>query len=223
MKQARRRLPRLTPWNVVQLLVIVVFIVLLVLSQVVQPVDPYHRAALATLQSALDELPPYPDSVASTPMIKAGPLDYHTTLFITYGTTAVCTDIQTYYATTAVPTGWQVERPVLTIRTGQPPADELHGSYRKREQGFTVELIIECFVDTAVQSGYTLSLQTPPDAPSSAVWAEEARLASLPAGVGPNAWPLHLARPAGPSAADGLDDAAVRVCEPRSASGRCCP
>lgn len=167
MTQSRRRLPRLTPLTIVSLLASVILI-LIVLGEQFQPVDPYHRAALATLQSALAELPPYPGSEAGKPQIKAGIVEYQTSLLINYGTTAACTDVQPYYATTAVGAGWRLRYPTSTIHFGAPERDVLHSSYLKQEHGFSIELILECFVDTTFQSGYTLSLQTPPDPAQSA-------------------------------------------------------
>jgi hypothetical protein len=162
MTQSRRRLPRLTALNIVSLLEVIALILIL-LGELFQPVDPYHRAALATLQSALAELPLYPGSDTGKPQIKAGILDYQTTLLINYGTTAACTDVQAYYATTAAGAGWRVRYPVHIVRTGTPEHDELDSSYLKQEHGFDLELGLDCFADPTFQSGYTLLLQTPPD------------------------------------------------------------
>lgn len=161
MKRPRLRLPRLTPLNIVSLFALIALILIL-LGTYFQPVDPYHRAALAALQSALAELPPYPGSEAGKPLIKAGIIEYPTSLLINYGTTAACTDVQAYYATTAAGAGWRVRYPVHTVHTGAPEHVELDSSYLKQEHGFDLELSLECFVDI-FQSGYTLFLETPPE------------------------------------------------------------
>jgi hypothetical protein len=159
-----RRRPHRPSRRDVVLVLLLLAIGVVLYSEFVGPIDPYHRAALGTLRSALAELPPYPGSAAAPPAFKAGLIEYQTILLSVYDTDVACADVQTYYVTSAAASGWRVWvlRSTLHVDT-TPDHDELHSSYLKRENGFDLELILECFVDSSYQPGYTLILQTPPD------------------------------------------------------------
>ena len=149
--------------SIVRILVALLLVGIPVAIIKLQPIAPNRQAAVNTLRAELAQLAPFPGSVAYYTITVADIFEPYTGLEVFYSSPGQCSDIQAYYATQAQAVGWSMQGPVQTYQKDfNPDHNGLRAAYQKDAQGYTIGLIIDCFVDQTYQGGYDLFLDIPP-------------------------------------------------------------
>lgn len=164
-----RRRPRTRGWGSTSFLtrfLIVCALVLLIVGLVVhftgiqlsfphQQTQQDRERAVQLMQEQLVLLPPPTGSVeeGALPNTDAG---HGPSLDVSYGSTAQCQEIQSYYLSLAPKAGWAVtQRPAL-----ESDQVQLEGRYQKADEEVTITLAITCYTDPAKYgSGYSLNMR----------------------------------------------------------------
>jgi hypothetical protein len=131
----------------------------LVLLESFAPVPPWRQEVVHVLRSEWAAMPPYPGSTVVRTNLSAGFLDPNTNFQVDYASTGTCAEVQAHYATVALTAGWTVHNPLQSFHYSTPPQEALETTYREYVRGFSVSLVIDCFVG---ESGYSVFVDSPP-------------------------------------------------------------